>query len=240
MGTYRLAVCEDDRAAQEEICRLCDDILTQDGIGHRIVPFSSATELGRSLEAGAAPFDLLVLDIEMRDRGKTGMELARELRRRRDRTSILFVTGHEEYLAEGYDVQPVHFLLKPPDRGKLAEALHIDWEFNHSPRTVLLQRGGRALRLVLSEVRYIETGPNHSVKISTTGRGYLFQASLAYMETMLPARSFARCHKSYLVNLAHVAEMDREGIVLDNGEQLPVGRKYAKSCQTAFIEYLNR
>ena len=44
-------------------------------------------------------FDLLVLDIAMQ--GQSGMELAHELRRRRDRVSIVFVTGCEEYLEEG-------------------------------------------------------------------------------------------------------------------------------------------
>lgn len=37
MGVYRVAVCDDERAACEEVCRLCDDILTQDGVPHRIV-----------------------------------------------------------------------------------------------------------------------------------------------------------------------------------------------------------
>ena len=140
MGVYRVAVCDDERAACEEVCRLCDDILTQDGIPHRIVPFASASALDACLREGDDAFDLLVLDIAMR--GQSGMELAHELRRRRDRVSIVFVTGCEEYLEEGYGVQPVHFLLKPVTRERLSEALHADRELNHSPKTVTLQRGG--------------------------------------------------------------------------------------------------
>ncbi len=238
MGVYRVAVCDDERAACEEVCRLCDDILTQDGIPHRIVPFASASALDACLREGDDPFDLLVLDIAMQ--GQSGMELAHALRRRRDRVSIVFVTGCEEYLEEGYGVQPVHFLLKPVTRERLAEALRTDRELNHSPKTVTLQRGGRLLWLALSDVFYVETGVKHNVKIVTPAHVHLFPASLAYMEQMLPAEQFVRCHKSYLVNLEHVAEVGRTSVRLDSGEEIPVGRKYAGASQGAFVAYLNR
>lgn len=238
MGVYRVAVCDDERAACEEVCRLCDDILTQDGIPHRIVPFSSASALDACLREGDDAFDLLVLDIAMQ--GQSGMELAHELRRRRDRVSIVFVTGCEEYLEEGYGVQPVHFLLKPVTRERLSEALHADRELNHSPKTVTLQRGGRLLRLALSDIYYVETGVKHNVKIVTPAHAHLFPASLSYMEQALPAEQFVRCHKSYLVNLEHVTEVGRTAVRLDSGEEVPVGRKYAAETQSAFVAYLNR
>lgn len=159
--------------------------------------------------------------------GQSGMELAHELRRRRDRVSIVFVTGCEEYLEEGYGVQPVHFLLKPVTRERLSEALRADRELNHSPKTVTLQRGGRLLRLALSDIYYVETGVKHNVKIVTPAHAHLFPASLSYMEQALPAEQFVRCHKSYLVNLEHVTEVGRTAVRLDSGEEVPVGRKYA-------------
>lgn len=238
MGVYRVAVCDDERAACEEVCRLCDDILTQDGVPHRIVPFSSASALDACLREGDDAFDLLVLDIAMQ--GQSGMELAHELRRRRDRVSIVFVTGCEEYLEEGYGVQPVHFLLKPVTRERLSEALRADRELNHSPKTVTLQRGGRLLRLALSDIYYVETGVKHNVKIVTPAHAHLFPASLSYMEQALPAEQFVRCHKSYLVNLEHVTEVGRTAVRLDSGEEVPVGRKYAAETQGAFVAYLNR
>lgn len=238
MGVYRVAVCDDERAACEEVCRLCDDILTQDGVPHRIVPFSSASALDACLREGDDAFDLLVLDIAMQ--GQSGMELAHELRRRRDRVSIVFVTGCEEYLEEGYGVQPVHFLLKPVTRERLSEALRADRELNHSPKTVTLQRGGRLLRLALSDIYCVETGVKHNVKIVTPAHAHLFPASLSYMEQALPAEQFVRCHKSYLVNLEHVTEVGRTAVRLDSGEEVPVGRKYAAETQSAFVAYLNR
>ena len=217
---------------------MCDDILTQNGIAHRVVPFASATALDACLREGEKSFDLLILDIAME--GETGMELARELRRRGDRTSIVFATGCEEYLEEGYGVQPVHFLLKPVSSERLEEALRVDWDLNHRPKTVTLQKGDRSLCLPISDILYVETGVKHNVRIATPQRVHVFPATLTYMGQVLPTERFVQCHKSYLVNLEHVAEVGRASVVLDTGEELPVGRKYGKDCQSAFVTFLNR
>lgn len=113
-------------------------------------------------------------------------------------------------------MQPVHFLLKPVTRERLSEALRADRELNHSPKTVTLQRGGRLLRLALSDIYYVETGVKHNVKIVTPAHAHLFPASLSYMEQALPAEQFVRCHKSYLVNLEHVTEVGRTAVRLDS------------------------
>ena len=237
MSVYTVAICEDERATCMEVCRMCDDILTQADIPHRIRAFSSATELDACLRSGKASFDLLVLDIAMQ--GKSGMELARELRQRKDRVSIIFVTGCEEYLEEGYEVQPVHFLLKPVNRTRLEKALLTDWELNHAPRSITLQSGNHSLRLSLPDILYVETAPKHNVRVATVGKAHLFPASLASIEQALPADHFVRCHKSYLVNLDHIAQMGASTMTLDTEEEVPLGRKYAKDCQDAIIAYLN-
>ncbi len=238
MHTYRLAICEDDHVILEEICRICDEILKDMGTPHQITPFSSAVDIADILEKGEASYDLLILDIQMEQ--LTGMELARKLRERKNRVSIIFISGHEEYLREGYSVQPVDFLLKPPDRKKLEKALHTDLELNHRSDTVLLQKGSRGLQLVLSEILYVETCPNHSVRICQTDKEDVFPVSLANMAQLLPAQSFARCHNSYMVNLEHVRKIDRMRLRLDDGSVIPIGRKYYKDCQNTIITYMNQ
>lgn len=62
-------------------------------------------------------FDILLADIEM---GKmNGVELARVLRARNERLQIVFVTGYDKYIADGYDVMALHYLMKPVNEEKL-------------------------------------------------------------------------------------------------------------------------
>ena len=183
-------------------------------------------------------FDVLLLDIELGR--KSGMELAKELRIKKDRVSIIFLTGHEKYLREGYSVQPVQFLLKPLKREELAEALHTDWELNHRPKTVLLQKGSRSLSLPLSSVCWAETSGNHNIRIIFEDRDEEFPMSLSELEILLPSGQFIRCHNSYIVSLKHVREFKKSTLYMDNGIELPVGRKYYKSVQEAFVSFINQ
>lgn len=66
-------------------------------------------------------FDLLLLDIEME--GINGMELAHKLRAGGDNIPIVFVTGFAEYMDEGYDVEALHYLLKPLDTDRFNRVL---------------------------------------------------------------------------------------------------------------------
>ena len=120
MPAYRVALCEDEAAERGQIAGLCRDIFAALGVGAEIVPFPSADALLAS-EAGGTAFDLYLLDIQMA--GTTGLELARQLYRRGVRDKIIFLTGSAEYAIPGYDVEPLHYLLKPVDRARLEQAL---------------------------------------------------------------------------------------------------------------------
>lgn len=209
MDAYRIAICDDDDIIRENLCSLCSDILTNDSVEYRLEPFCSACELEKRLNAEGCPFDLLILDIQMD--GMTGMELARSLREKGKRVSIIFVTACEDYLSDGYGVQPIHFLLKPVHREALASAIHTDLKLNYIPKTVVVHIGNKLVHLSLSD-----------------------------FEKQLPMGQFARCHNSYLVNLDEVREIGRTEISLQSGETLPMGRSYYKAFQSAFVRYINQ
>lgn len=65
--------------------------------------------------ADAKDFDILLLDIEMG--GMVGVELAREVRRDNETVQIIFITGYSDYIAAGYDVAALHYLVKPVETG---------------------------------------------------------------------------------------------------------------------------
>lgn len=237
MNRYRLAVCEDDAAIRKELCALCCDILAEDGIVYEITEFSSAENLEEVLQEKGDCFDLLILDIQME--GITGMELAKSLRQQDNRVSILFVTGCEKYLLKGYEVQPIHFLLKPVKREALAQALRTDWKLNHKPKTVVLRTGNKTVCLSLGEIRYIESF-NHNIVVHQSGEEHTYSLSLSEIEKQLPPGQFCRCHNSYLVNLDCVEQIGRTQLRLRDAQTIPVGRAYYKGLQSAFIRYLNQ
>jgi DNA-binding LytR/AlgR family response regulator len=233
---YRLAVCEDEPFLSNQLCSLCRDVLEKLHVEHEIIPFSSAEALDAALVSGQTQFDVLLLDILLN--GKTGMELARELRSRDDRVSIIFTTSCMEYLQQGYEVQPIQFLLKPVSRDALLGALKTDLRLNHDSKTLLLHMGARTAAFSVASIRYIESF-DHSLVVHTTEGDRTLPLLLKNMEQQLPPDRFCRCHNSFIVNLEHIAEISHGEVTLRSGERLTIGRKYYADTQRAFIRYIN-
>ena len=233
---YQIAICEDEMPVRESLCEMCGQILAERNIPYELTPFSSAEALEGALEAGAR-FDLMCLDILME--GKTGMEFARQLRERDDQTSILFITNSEEFLREGYEVRPIQYLFKPVRPEQLTRALETDLRLHHQPDTVTVRTGAGIIVLPLDELWYVESR-NHLTVAKLEHGEQSFRIRLSDMETLLPKERFCRCHNSYLVNMRRISKLDRKGLILENGEWIPIGRSYYKAAQEKLIRFLNQ
>lgn len=236
MSTYRVALCEDEAAEQKHIAELCREVFAAQGMDAEITAFSSADELRRELGEKRAAFDLYLLDIEMKE-GLSGLELARQLYGWGVRNRIIFVTGNPEYAIHGYDVEPIHYLLKPVSRAKIDEAICRALS-RRGAQSVTLQRGGKTVSIPLQDIRYVESR-NHGIVIHLQSGEQAFAISLADAERLLPAGAFCRCHRSYLVNLAWVERATHSGIQLKDGGHVPMSRLHYSEFQNALVHRLN-
>lgn len=238
MNKYRLAVCDDDPVLLSELSGMCASILEQKKMEYEITQFSSAAQLGDVLKIKADAFDILLLDIQMK--GKTGMQLAKTLRENGNRVSIIFVTGSEDYLLEGYSVQPVNYLLKPVSEDALKKALETDLQLSRRANYIFLKMGGKSVSLLADKIMYIESF-NHSVTVCFPDDTVSYPLSLAAVQGELSSDPrFYRCYKSFIVNMDYVREISRSGVLIGNGVQIPVGRSFLSAFQLAFVKYLNR
>lgn len=232
---YKVAICDDERVIREDLCSLCTDVLNFKRIEYSLFPFDSAEALEQAVETGNI-FDLIILDIELS--GKSGIDFAQEMRRRNDMTSIIFVSSHEGYLRYGYNIQPIHFLIKPIDFNMLYNAISADLRINHSTSQILLNFKNKTYTINTSDIIFIEI-IGHSLYIHTEEGKTAFRQTMAEIEQMLPGEFFCRCHNSYIVNLRYINEYSRAEIIMNNGTVLPIGRRYCDIFQKKFIRYMN-
>ena len=103
-------------------------------------------------------------------------------------------------------------------------------------RFLVLRSEGKEVRVDPAQIRYIE-GMSEYVKIWQEGEAQplVVLERLKNLENTLPAGSFMRIHRSYIVNLARIRISGRDGVTLDDGTSLPVGDSY----RPAFKAYLN-
>lgn len=173
------------------------------------------------------------LDIEMEK--MDGIALAREIRKHNRQMQIIFVTGYMEYIQEGYDVEALHYLLKPVSQEKIDSVLDRAVERLKTADAVLLvESGGEVLRLPLKEIRFIESNRNYN--IIHADNDYEVRGTLSELEAKLD-EAFVRVGRSYLVNLNYVRRIGKTELILNTGEKLPVPRGSYKKLNEAFIKY---
>ncbi len=108
MQTYQFAVCDDRPEDSRLVARLASRWARQAGAEAEIESFPSAEAFLFRYEE-KKDFDVLLLDIEMT--GMDGVELARTVRRDNEAVQIVFITGYSDYIAEGYEVSALHYLI---------------------------------------------------------------------------------------------------------------------------------
>lgn len=177
-------------------------------------------------------FDILLLDIEMG--GMNGVELAKAIRKQNESVQLVFITGFPDFIAEGYEVSALHYLMKPVSPDKLSAVLEkAAVNLAKSEKTLCVIHDRSTDFLPLSKILYVEAQKQY-VLIHAAGETYRMKATLAETEKQLD-EFFYKCQRSYLVNLRHVARIKSDCVVLKNGEEVPISRGMAEAIGKEII-----
>ena len=156
---YHIAICDDNSTDAGYLLDLLQSWAGQQDIRLHTDTFSSAETFLFQYEE-KKDYDILLLDIEMSQ--MDGVSLARTVRKENETVQIIFVTGYSDYIAEGYDVAVLHYLLKPVREEKLFQVLDRAVEKLHrNERTLTLELSGEVRRIPLYEIRYLEVYKNY-------------------------------------------------------------------------------
>lgn len=179
-------------------------------------------------------YDILLLDVEMG--AMDGVAMAKKIRKENDTVQIVFITGYSDYIAEGYEVAALHYLMKPVKEEKLCSVLdRAVAALQKTERMILLPVDGEMLRLPVDQVQYVEAF-SHTVSIVTETETIQIKMPISEMEKQL-GEGFIRCHRSYLVGLKHIARLSKTEVILDSGKVLPLSRGAAPLVHKTFISY---
>jgi DNA-binding LytR/AlgR family response regulator len=227
----RIAVCEDNASEQERLTAAIKDWADARKIGADVFCYSSAEAF--MFAWPDISFDLVFLDIQMKK--MTGIELAEYIRRTDKTMLIVFVTSFAQYSLKGYDVDALHFLVKPLSATKLIPILdkaHVIWR-SREKDALLVSDGGGQVRLPFGDIYYISM-VSHTAEIHTDGKVYELRKTAAELNILLPSH-FMRCHRSYIVNLLKADCVYKDSVLLSNGKKLPISRNSTKLINDAFM-----
>ena len=199
----------------------------------------SAIEAKKVLETDEV--NAIFLDINMPD--LNGMDFVRSLA---VRPIIVFTTAYSEYAVEGYKVDAVDYLLKPFGLNEFMRAankvekqydLELTAEVSQvdTDNALFFKTEHKVVRVEIDKIRYIE-GMSEYLKIHIDDkRPLIVLLSMKKLEEQLPPHLFMRTHRSYIVNLHKIVEVNKNRIILDSNTYLPIGDLYKEK----FTKYIN-
>lgn len=178
-------------------------------------------------------WDILLLDIEMG--AMDGVTMARTLRKDNETVQIVFITGYSDYIAEGYEVAALHYLMKPVSREKLYAVLdRAMGKRQQDEKCLNLEIGGEMVRLPFYEIRYLEVQHNY---VTLHGkREYTVKRTLGEFEKELDQRFF-RVGRSLILNLKYIRRVTKSEVHLSDGTVLPLPRGAYEPLNRAIIQF---
>lgn len=228
-----IAICDDERAEIAYLASLVRTWAAERGISVRMSDYESAESFWFAYEDDHS-VDILLLDIQMG--GMDGVSLAKKIRSANKEIQIIFITGYMEYIADGYEVEALHYLLKPVTDEKLAAVMDRAVEkLARNERALFISHAGESARIPLYEIRYLEVWQNY-VTIHADAK-HTVKKPLGELEKELDDHFF-RAGRSYIVNLRYIRKTTKTGIHLLDGAVIPLSRGLYEALNRAMIERL--
>ncbi|WP_026695137.1 LytR/AlgR family response regulator transcription factor [Peribacillus kribbensis] len=194
--------------------------------------------------------DLVFLDIDLS--GDSGLELAERIQQMDWEPAVVFATAYDEYALQAFELNAFDYLLKPFDEDRIRQTLNKIQSLKTigaariAPASQTHKEQGtgkfavasdeRIVLVDISSIVYIATDEGKTL-IKTLDSEYKAADTLTAVEKKLSPNRLVRVHRSYLVNLDHIAEIEpwfnsTYNLIMKDHSKVPVSRTYVKDLRT--------
>ena len=210
--TYKIAICDDLATDRNYLSSLCEIWGSHNSYHIQISEFTSAENFLFNY-AEKKDFDILLLDIEMG--AMDGVTMARKLRQDNHTVQIIFITGYADYISDGYEVDALHYLMKPLQEEKFFTVLdRAVTKLIKNEKVLNIISQGEMIRLPICQINYAEVNSNYIT---------------------IHSQQTIRAGSSALVNLKKISRVTKKEIYLQDGSIIPLPRGAYEKVNRAII-----
>ena len=219
----RCAIVDDDELS----IRLIVEYINQTDFLDLSGTFTNAIKASNALLR--EPVDLIFLDVEMPD--MTGLELIRSLEKK---PQVILITSKSDYALEAFEYQVADYLLKPVSYSRFLKAVNKARELHEvkqkgatQPKHLYIKEDSVLVNVPLSNIMWIEALGDY-VTIHLTDKKHTVLTTMKSLETKLPENEFMRVHRSFIVRIDKISNLDGNMLVVGK-KLLPIGKSYRKA-----------
>lgn len=228
MNQFSVLIVDDEHLARKLLLDFISNIPHLEVVG----VFSNANEAIEFLKDHQV--DVLLTDIQMPN--ISGIDFIKKCNRPK---TVIFTTAYSNYAIDGFDLHITDYLLKPISYPRFEEAIKraieqivlLDSKSQNTANLsvekkdyITIRADYKLYKINFSQIRYIE-GHSEYVKFYTEQRNIMAYYTLKKLELELPENQFIRVHKSFIVSMNYVQEIESDFVVLED-KKIPIGHRY--------------
>lgn len=227
----KIAICDDERIFTDIFREKLEMTAEKCGIECTVSAFLNGAEMISMLNR----FDAVFLDVDMP--GLSGEETAEYIIGLEKTLPIIFVTNHDDFVFSSFRYRPFGFLRKRYIDSELEDIIkRLDKYLAEIERCYTFNSHNKLISVRLNDINYIEVY-GHETLVHTANAVLTTSKALSAIEKELSEYGFIRTHKSYIVNTRYIFSVERNSIILSNGENLPVSRTKLTDVKQMMIKF---
>lgn len=232
---FEIVIFDDDKLQCEMLKEMVERNCSKEA---SITTLSSRNELLSMAQSGKK-IDILVSDIYLEGDSVNGIDVVKQILSINGSIQIIYITGYVEYCVDVYETEHVYFLKKPVDEAKLKNALDKAFDnLNVLMQNVLvIQNAGRVISFPICDVLYMES-EKRKIRIVCRNQEYETYDKISSMLEKV-GEGFVQCHKSCIVNMRYIKELQNDRILLKNGMEVTVSRNRYHETKEKFLGFIS-
>ena len=229
-----IAIIEDSIQEAEQLEGYLHSYLSKLQIYRSIDYYSSGESF--LTQWGEKTYDLVFLDIMMD--GISGIDVARTIRETDTDCLLIFISSSKEFALQGFEVRAFDYLLKPVSRETFERTMELcQRELARHVRFIEVKESRTLVKIPLNDIIYTDYY-NHYIQIHTTARIVrAYQQFDQFSPLLLRYPQFLSCYRNCIVNMDHVASVDKNDFVMENGERVPITRGSRNTIYQRYADY---
>lgn len=229
----KIAICDDNEKDITITNEIVKKFFELSNIDFEIRLFTSA----RDLLNNAASYQMIFLDIELKD--ANGIEIAKHINHMNYEYKLFLVSGHTEYLKDGYKVKAERYFTKPIDYNEFKiDMQEVIQDYIRNSSFILDPKVVKQ-KIYIKDILYVEILARKTY-LHTKNKTYITPYTLSYWKDVLQPYCFSQSHKAFYVNLQNVEDYNHQEIYMNQQQStIPLSRFYRDHFINDYIHFIS-